>query len=431
MQAVVTCLSQEHDRRLLIAASLICLIGVYASFALAGHAGRSEGIARRNWAIVGIVAAGCTAWATHMIALLAYEPGVPAAFDLVLTALSLVLVVVGIGLSLSRAIGTRDLRRRFSSGLLLGLSVTVLHYLGQFSYRVTGTISWDVPLAAGSIGISLVMFGATMVLAAQRSRALRRLAPPLLLGAIAVVHLGGMTAMTLSYNPWIDLPAFSVAPAVIAPMVASVCFGLIVLAIVGLRFTLKAQAQLRRDRARLRELSNLALEGLVVCDGDIITIVNDSFEHLAGVSPNDVLGIRITDLLPGAIALKMAEREEYDTELIQPSGKLVPVRMLRSEVRVGTKHQNVFAFRDQRERLKSEETIRRLAYTDALTGLTNRTRFAEILAVHAAGSGANARPFALLALDLDRFKWVNDTFGVSVRSDCSDERRCRKIVSTK
>ncbi len=358
MEAVITCLSEGHDRLLLLASALICMIGVYASFALAGHAGRSEGIARRNWALVGIVAAGCTAWSTHMVALLAYEPNMPAAFDLPLTALSLLLVIVGIGMSMSRVIGSRDRRRRFSSGVLLGLSVTVLHYLGQFSYQVAAAISWDVPLAAGSAAIGLLMFGAAMVMAVERSRVIRRFAPLLLFSAIAVVHIGGMTAMTLTYNPSIEFPALSVATRVIAPIVASVCFALIVLAFLGLRFSLQAQAQLRRDRARLRELSNLALEGLVVCDGDVVSIVNDSFARLAGIPANEVVGRRVADLLSTAIPPGMAEREEYDTALVQPSGPPVPVRVLRSTVKVGAEHQTVFAFRDQRERLRIEETTK-------------------------------------------------------------------------
>ncbi|PZX14889.1 signal transduction histidine kinase [Palleronia aestuarii] len=358
MEAVITCLAQGHDRKLLIAAGLICIVGIYAASALSGHAGRSDGSARRNWASVSIVAAGCTAWATHMVAVLAYRPGMPAAFDLPLTALSLLAVIAGIGFSMSRMIGRQDRWRRFASGLLLGLSITVLHYLGQYGYRVTGTMSWDLPLVAGSIGTSLLIFGAAMVVAVDRRRAVRRLAPPLLFVAIAVLHVGGMTAMTLSYDPSIGLPDFAVAAEVIAPIVAGVCSALVVLAFFGLRFSLQAQAQLRRDRTRLRELSNLALEGLVVCEGEIVSIVNDSFTRLTGVAAEDVIGRPVTEIIPIDAPFEMTEREEYDMELARACGTPVPVRVLRGEVKVGRKNQTVFAFRDQRERLKSEEIIR-------------------------------------------------------------------------
>ena len=47
MDAIVACLSDQHDRRLLLAAVAICVVGVYASFTLARHAGRSQRRTRR------------------------------------------------------------------------------------------------------------------------------------------------------------------------------------------------------------------------------------------------------------------------------------------------------------------------------------------------------------------------------------------------
>ena len=57
--------------------------------------------------------------------------------------------------------------------------------------------------------------------------------------------------------------------------------------------------------------------------------------------------------------------------------------------------------------------IRRLAYWDRLTGLPNRERFREavVQAIASAGSGVAAQPLAVLTLDLDRFKHVNDVLG--------------------
>lgn len=54
---------------------------------------------------------------------------------------------------------------------------------------------------------------------------------------------------------------------------------------------------------------------------------------------------------------------------------------------------------------------RELAIRDALTGLANRRHFEEILRSDISGNGAAAAPFALLCLDLDGFKGVNDTMG--------------------
>jgi diguanylate cyclase (GGDEF)-like protein len=67
--------------------------------------------------------------------------------------------------------------------------------------------------------------------------------------------------------------------------------------------------------------------------------------------------------------------------------------------------------RDISERKKSEETIRHLAYHDVLTGLPNRVLFEERLRIDLAQARRSRAKVAVMFLDLDRFKLVNDTVG--------------------
>ena len=66
---------------------------------------------------------------------------------------------------------------------------------------------------------------------------------------------------------------------------------------------------------------------------------------------------------------------------------------------------------DITERKAAEEKIATLARTDGLTGLANRTTFVERLRQAFSGIGRGANPFAILYIDLDHFKDVNDTLG--------------------
>ena len=71
----------------------------------------------------------------------------------------------------------------------------------------------------------------------------------------------------------------------------------------------------------------------------------------------------------------------------------------------------IWFMRDITKRKTAEQTIIELARTDALTGLPNRVAFLDRLALAFARARRGAKPFAVLYLDLDRFKDINDTLG--------------------
>jgi diguanylate cyclase (GGDEF)-like protein len=400
-----------HDGRFVLLAAVVCAIGTYASFALAHHAARASGAPRLRWGAVSIVTSGCTAWATHFIVLLAFKPGMPAAFDPMLTGVSLACAIVGIGAGVSISLRVRRRSLHFVAGLVVGLGVTTLHYVGQSAYLVQGTVTWNMWLVALSIVLSLPTSGFAMIAASSRLARMRLAAPPLLLLSIALLHFCGMAAMTLRFDPAQRLPADAITPDAITPVVAGVSSLLIVLAVLGWRFEIAAKARLKRDRRRLRELADVALEGLLICQGDIIVTANNSVEFMAGHIPGALAGSYVSALLPGLDVTSMPEREEREIDLVRADGGQVPVRVLRSEVTLGHKVQTVIAVRDQRERLKTEARIQELAYTDALTGISNRVRFFDQLALHTASRRSADRPCAVMMIDLDRFKFVNDTLG--------------------
>ncbi|MBB6510596.1 diguanylate cyclase (GGDEF)-like protein [Rhizobium soli] len=411
MQYVYTCLREAHDQSLLLLAGLVCLVGVYASFAVARHAARAEASVKRRWAMIAIMAAGCTAWSTHMIGLLAFQPGMLSGFDPVLTVLSLGLTIVGIGLSVGSIIGSRSRPRRLIAGVFLGISITLLHYLGQYSYVVTGHVRWNYGLIAWSLILSIPLFGAALVAAGERTPAVRNCASLLLIAGISILHFFGMAALQLEFDPRIELPSSALSPEIVAPVVATVSAGLVLLGLVGVRLAVAAKAQLARDRKKLRQLADLAVEGLAICDGETIDAVNASLARLAGCTSDSLARKALSTLLPNVDISAIPEHEEEDAELLTTSGQMIPVRVLWKSVSVGSRQQTVIAVRDQSERIRNEHKIRSLAYSDTLTGLSNRLQFNEALASRCTEAAMSGTGFALFFLDLDRFKTVNDTLG--------------------
>src|ERR1700738_2949513 len=91
MFRVFNCLSAEHDLRLVALAGIVCFLASVTAINLFHRARSTRAGVRAAWLITAGAATGCGIWGTHFIAMLAYEPGVPTAYDIGLTLLSLVI----------------------------------------------------------------------------------------------------------------------------------------------------------------------------------------------------------------------------------------------------------------------------------------------------------------------------------------------------
>ncbi|PYI56137.1 putative bifunctional diguanylate cyclase/phosphodiesterase [Paenibacillus flagellatus] len=136
-----------------------------------------------------------------------------------------------------------------------------------------------------------------------------------------------------------------------------------------------------------------------------------------GLTTDAVAGRAVADLFPPAYAgplvaaLEKAfqgERAECDAELDDRIYHHV-VKPIRSDD--GAIREAAGYATDVTERRRAEEQVRRLAYTDSLTGLPNRVRFREELDAEVRRAADAGRPFAVLLIDLDDFKQMNETEG--------------------
>jgi diguanylate cyclase (GGDEF)-like protein/PAS domain S-box-containing protein len=140
----------------------------------------------------------------------------------------------------------------------------------------------------------------------------------------------------------------------------------------------------------------------------------------AGFSESDCVGRHITEVLPKEIAERLME--QTDTVLATQQIRSVEYELLRFgqtqhfEARlVATGPSEVLGLvRDISERKRTEEQIRRLAYCDSLTGIPNRQAFLETLERELHRSKVGNKKFAVLFMDLDAFKRINDTLGHNV-----------------
>ncbi len=415
MQRVVGCFIGNHDLGLVGLSAVICAVAAVTCIELLIYTRRAKWRIYNTWLYVAALAGGSGIWATHFVAMLAFEPSVPSGYELKLTALSLIyaVVITGGGLVISHK---RELPHApLLGGLILGFGISTTHYTGMAAYEIAGHLSWDVTLVIISLIIGLILGSASLQIALSTSNAQGTIFSTLLL-IIAIVghHFTVMGAITIVPDSAVRLSETALPSRWLAAGVALVSLTILFLACAALALDIRERRQAARERERLNSLANAAVEGLVVCRDDLIVTGNDSFGCLVGLEANALSGTMLSQFLPEAsshMVLHSQQEQPLETNLKSMNSGLIPVELIIRSITYGHRPHYAVAVRDLRPRRKAERRIHFLAHHDALTGLANRTSFAqrfelELKRAHAAGS-----KLAVLCLDLDRFKQVNDLFG--------------------
>ncbi|MEW8281001.1 MAG: EAL domain-containing protein [Candidatus Thiodiazotropha taylori] len=170
-------------------------------------------------------------------------------------------------------------------------------------------------------------------------------------------------------------------------------------------------------------LSSLA-EGVMVTDADAkIEAVNKAFSQITGYQEEEVLGKRPNFLKSGQHDDLFYE-EMWDRLILdghwegeiwnrRKNGQIYPELLRITSVvgEAGNVSSYVATFSDVTEKRRHEMELHNLAYTDPLTQLHNRAAFLEMFDHALAHTERRNTRCALLYLDLDRFKKINDTLG--------------------
>lgn len=186
-----------HQTNLVILSILIAVFASFTALSLASRVRAGQGRARQVWLVAAAVALGGGIWAMHFVAMLAFRlPGMTMRYDPAITLFSLGIAVAftGAGFAALDRIG-RSRLRLMAAGLLMGLGVVAMHYLGMAAMRMNATMRYD-PLWLGvSVAIAIVAATAALWFAARDQKPGMRLGAAGLMGlAIAGMHYAGMHA---------------------------------------------------------------------------------------------------------------------------------------------------------------------------------------------------------------------------------------------
>jgi diguanylate cyclase (GGDEF)-like protein/PAS domain S-box-containing protein len=187
-----------------------------------------------------------------------------------------------------------------------------------------------------------------------------------------------------------------------------------------------AEDELESRVAELSATLESSADGILVTDlGGAIRNFNRRFATLWGL-PEELLHQHDDRAVQDWMRRSVTEGDDYtrrlnailDAALLQTtdvltlhSGKVLE-RVTLPQCSRGQPIGRVFSFRDISEKLAARRRIEELSHTDALTGLPNRRLLADRVEFALAMAQRNGQPFALMVLNLDRFKNVNDTLGM-------------------
>lgn len=180
---------------------------------------------------------------------------------------------------------------------------------------------------------------------------------------------------------------------------------------------------------QLHRIIDHAHEGIIAIDGQgIVNTFNPAAEGIFGYAAAEVIGKNIAMLMPSPT------REAHDGYLarylkdgvphiigkgrkmtgLRKNGKQFPMQLYVTYVRYTGGIQFIGLVRDITHEEAERERIEYLAHYDVLTDLPNRITFHETLTAACAAAQAGERPCALLFIDLDGFKAINDRYGHDV-----------------
>jgi len=175
-----------------------------------------------------------------------------------------------------------------------------------------------------------------------------------------------------------------------------------------------------------QRVMEVAPEAFIISDeAGRIVMVNAQTEKLFGYTREELLGQTVEMLVPErARSAHAAYRESYrdspvvrdmgargDLQAVRRDGTEFPVDISLGPLRTGNGLLVISAVRDISERKEFESRILHQATHDALTGLPNRGLFSELVARAMTRATRSEKLLAVLFLDLDGFKNINDTLG--------------------
>lgn len=259
MPAAVPMVHTSYNPALVALSIAIAIFAAYTALDLGARVRSAVARLRWLWVVGAAIAMGGGIWSMHFIGMLAFEMGMPAAYDLGLTLLSLLIAVGTTGAAFAwvsrKGAGTQDI---LVSGPLMGVGVAGMHYTGMAAMRITGNLAYSLPIVVASVAIAVTAATAALWLTFRHHGVWQKLTAASVMGlAVAGMHYTGMAAASFTAE---DAGAHAAQTASLDPVqqtpalyVAGTTFLILFLAMLASSVDQqRVQRELRASEARFR-----------------------------------------------------------------------------------------------------------------------------------------------------------------------------------
>lgn len=424
-----------YDSLLVIFSYIIAVMASYTALDLAGRVSTSKGGTKLSWLMFGAASMGMGIWSMHFVGMLALKLPFPIKYDLVIVLIS-VIAAIGAAFTALYVVGRSELSRSqlLAGGLLLATGITIMHYVGMSAMLIH--ITYNPIIVMLSILIAFVASIAALWLSfyfrkdRQKGQWWKKLGSGAIMGAAIVgMHYTGMVAANFhSSNKTALFLGVILDQTWLAYIIALGIFFTLGLSLFGIyiskRFAHK-DSEIEQNEKWYKSLYENSQDGIVSVDLQYrVTSHNTNALKITGFSSKQVMH-QLISTLSGIIVYEDQERVKqmfqrsfagetlnHETAIIREDGMRIELNVAHVPVVVdGEVVGSYIIFKDITAEKRAQMKVNHLAFHDELTGLPNRRKFNQAIAETIEQSSTSDSHFAVMVLDIDRFKMINDSLG--------------------
>ncbi|NUU63501.1 EAL domain-containing protein [Paenibacillus agri] len=428
----------SHDYMLVTISYLIAVAASFNVLDLAEGINNTKGRRRWLWHFFGSIVMGMGIWSMHFVGMMSMTLPFPVYYDL-----SVVLLSVAVGVVASFVALLILGRQKLSMGQLLGgaslfaFGISAMHYIGMYAMQVN--ISYNIGYVALSIlvafvaSITALWLSLYFVQQGRRSSFIKKFGSALIMGAaIAGMHYTGMLAAHFETEASADRMLSPLSQILdqtkLGYIIAAGTLFTLGLSLIGLyisRLFSKQALEKQENEKWYRSLYEHNQDGIVSIDLHRKIIgINPAAARITGVREKEFRHKPASSLLTLVVEEEQerirelflrtidGEAVRYETVLRHGSHDRIHVSVVLAPVIVDEQVVGSYIIlRDITEEKRAEEKHLYLAFHDELTGLPNRRKFNQTISEMIEVRSQDQKPFAVMVMDIDRFKIINDSLG--------------------